>query len=139
SKKRLGRGLDALLSDSRATSAQESSAADATTETSDASVDAGAPAAATVVSSDGATVAATVAVDAVQPSPYQPRRYFDEEALADLSQSIKHSGLLQPIVVRQKATGGYELIAGERRLRAARMAGLTELPAIVRSVTDEEA
>ncbi|MEQ9452932.1 MAG: ParB/RepB/Spo0J family partition protein [Pseudomonadales bacterium] len=139
SKKRLGRGLDALLSDSRATSAQESSAADATTETSDASVDAGAPAAATVASSDGATVAATVAVDAVQPSPYQPRRYFDEEALADLSQSIKHSGLLQPIVVRQKATGGYELIAGERRLRAARMAGLTELPAIVRSVTDEEA
>lgn len=135
SKKRLGRGLDALLSDSRATSAQESSAADATTETSDASVDAGAPAAATAASSDGATVA----VDAVQPSPYQPRRYFDEEALADLSQSIKHSGLLQPIVVRQKATGGYELIAGERRLRAARMAGLTELPAIVRSVTDEEA
>ncbi|MEQ8691732.1 MAG: ParB/RepB/Spo0J family partition protein [Pseudomonadales bacterium] len=135
SKKRLGRGLDALLSDSRATSAQESSAADAPTETSDASVDAGAPAAATAASSDGATVA----VDAVQPSPYQPRRYFDEEALADLSQSIKHSGLLQPIVVRQKATGGYELIAGERRLRAARMAGLTELPAIVRSVTDEEA
>lgn len=135
SKKRLGRGLDALLSDSRATSAQESSAADATTDTSAAPVDAGAPAQSTAASSD----IATVAVDAVQPSPYQPRRYFDEEALADLSQSIKHSGLLQPIVVRQKATGGYELIAGERRLRAARMAGLTELPAIVRSVTDEEA
>ncbi len=80
-----------------------------------------------------------IVISEVTPSPYQPRRHFDEEALRDLANSISASGLLQPIVVREKAQGGYELIAGERRLRASELAGLTSVPAVIKTVTDEEA
>jgi ParB family chromosome partitioning protein len=70
-------------------------------------------------------------VDSIAPNPDQPRRHFAGESLAELAASIRMHGLLQPLVVR-RAPGGYQLIAGERRLRAARMAGLEEVPAIVR-------
>jgi ParB family chromosome partitioning protein len=72
----------------------------------------------------------------IRPNPSQPRREFDDEALLALSESVKARGILQPVVVRPLAGGNYELIAGERRLRAAVIAGLKEVPAIVR-VTDE--
>ena len=65
-----------------------------------------------------------------RPNPYQPRKYFSDEAISDLADSIRQVGLLQPINVRRVAAG-YELIAGERRLRACKMAGLTEIKAII--------
>ena len=76
----------------------------------------------------------------IEPDPDQPRKNFDEEALAALSASIAENGLLQPIAVRPKKAGpGYIIIAGERRWRAARMAGLEEVPVLVKEVTDEQA
>jgi ParB family chromosome partitioning protein len=77
-----------------------------------------------------------VAVSLVRPNPNQPRTEFDEDALLALSRSIAARGVLQPVVVRPLPGGSYELVAGERRLRAARMAGLDTIPAIVRE-TDE--
>ena len=77
-----------------------------------------------------------VAIALVRPNPTQPRTEFDEDALVALSQSIAARGVLQPVVVRPLAGGTYELVAGERRLRASRMAGLETVPAIVRE-TDE--
>ena len=79
----------------------------------------------------------TLAVSAIQPGRYQPRRHFDDAALDELAASIKTQGLLQPLVVRAVARGRYELIAGERRWRAAQRAGLTELPALVREVPEQ--
>ncbi|MEX2275553.1 MAG: ParB/RepB/Spo0J family partition protein [Actinomycetota bacterium] len=78
-----------------------------------------------------------IPVTAVAPNPKQPRTNFDDETLRSLSASIKEVGILQPIVVR-KAAGGYELVAGERRLRAAKLAGLATIPAVVRDVEDSE-
>src|SRR5712692_1003579 len=82
-----------------------------------------------------ATVLTLVPLGEVRPNPDQPRHYFDEEKLAELAASIKVHGLLQPIVVRL-GRGGFELIAGERRFRAAQIAGLDRLPALVREVED---
>jgi len=79
-----------------------------------------------------------VPVRAISPNPRQPRRRFEPEAGAGLAESIKAQGLLQPVVVRPKTSGGYELIAGERRLRAAKEAGIETLPALVRSAGDGE-
>ena len=75
----------------------------------------------------------------IEPDPGQPRKTFDNETLAELASSIAEHGLLQPIAVRPKAAGGYLIVAGERRWRACRMAGLTEAPVIVKDVTDEQA
>lgn len=72
-----------------------------------------------------------VAVDLVQPNPYQPRQHFDPDKLAELAQSIKDKGVLQPILVRRTETGDIFLVAGERRLRAAKLAGLDKIPAVV--------
>ncbi|PTX62416.1 Effector of nucleoid occlusion Noc [Melghirimyces profundicolus] len=77
-------------------------------------------------------------VTRVQPSPYQPRTVFDDERINELCQTIKTHGVIQPIVVRQVAEG-YELIAGERRLRAVKRMGMRTIPAIVREMTDTEA
>jgi ParB family chromosome partitioning protein len=77
-------------------------------------------------------------VDTIHPNPRQPRRRFEPEATAGLAASLRHQGVLQPIVVRPRAAGGYELVAGERRWRAAREAGLDSLPAIVREVDDRD-
>jgi ParB family chromosome partitioning protein len=76
-------------------------------------------------------------IDQVAPNRYQPRQTWNEDDLKDLAESIKAKGVIQPIVVR-KAASGFELIAGERRLRAAKLAGLAVLPAIVRPATDQE-
>jgi ParB family chromosome partitioning protein len=78
-----------------------------------------------------------VAVDEIEPNPNQPRKIFNSNALDELSASIKASGVIQPIIVRKQGTG-YQLVAGERRWRAARQAGLPRVPAIVREVTDAE-
>lgn len=72
----------------------------------------------------------------VRPNTYQPRRHFDEEALASLTASVRELGVLQPVLVRPAGEGQYELIAGERRWRAARRAGLSAIPAIVREAGD---
>lgn len=73
----------------------------------------------------------------IRSNPFQPRRIFDEEKLQELSESIKEHGLFQPIIVK-KSIKGYELVAGERRTKAAKLAGFTEIPAIIKDYTDEE-
>jgi ParB family chromosome partitioning protein len=77
-----------------------------------------------------------IPVTAIQPNRYQPRRHFDEAALSELADSIHEVGLLQPVLVRSDGEGGFELIAGERRWRAARRAGLQSIPALVRTTDD---
>ena len=81
----------------------------------------------------------TLPLREIEPDPGQPRKTFDDETLAELSASIAEHGLLQPIAVRPKPSGGYLIVAGERRWRASRMAGLTEVPVIVKDLTDEQA
>jgi ParB family chromosome partitioning protein len=78
-----------------------------------------------------------ISVDSVTPNPRQPRTYFDEDALEELTASLREVGLLQPIVVRELVPDQYELVMGERRWRASRMAGLTHIPAIVRDTADD--
>ena len=73
----------------------------------------------------------------LRPNPYQPRKLFDDEALMDLANSIKEHGVFQPIIVK-KSIKGYEIIAGERRVRASKIAGLAKIPAIIRDFTDEQ-
>ena len=77
-------------------------------------------------------------ISSIIKNPYQPRIVFDEEKLQELSQSIKENGVLQPIIVRKSSIIGYEILAGERRFRASQLAGLTEIPAIIRYLTDDE-
>src|SRR4051794_11820019 len=79
-----------------------------------------------------------VPLDLVRPNPRQPRRDFDEGALAELAESIRSRGVLQPVVVRPLAGGEYELVAGERRVRASELAGLQIIPAVVREADDWE-
>jgi len=106
-RRRLGRGLEALLGPSPTTAE---------------------------AAADGSLY--QIPLDQVRPNPFQPRRVFDEAALDELAASLKTSGLLQPIVVRTAAAGGYELIAGERRLRAADRLGWSDIGALVREVDD---
>jgi len=106
----LGRGLDALLGADRP--AHQSGAGDSL---------------------------ATVDIDALSPGRYQPRTRMDQSALEDLANSIKAQGLMQPILVRSVSPGSYEIIAGERRWRAARIAGMTAVPVVVREVGDNAA
>jgi ParB family chromosome partitioning protein len=108
--KGLGRGLDALLGDD---------AAPARRERDDA--------------------LRNLSIDELQPGKYQPRGHMEREALAELAESIKTQGVMQPILVRTRAQGGYEIIAGERRWRAARMAGLATVPALVKELSDSDA
>jgi len=79
-----------------------------------------------------------IPIDAITPNPHQPRREFAQEALEDLAASIKVRGVLQPVLVRPLGGRRYELVAGERRLRASRLAGLAEIPTLVREMTDQE-
>ncbi|MGH8957777.1 MAG: ParB/RepB/Spo0J family partition protein [Acidimicrobiia bacterium] len=81
---------------------------------------------------------AEVDIDEIRPNPQQPRGDFDDEALSGLAESIKSIGLLQPVVLRPDPDGGYFLVAGERRWRAARRAGLTRIPAVIRTSDDRE-
>jgi ParB family transcriptional regulator, chromosome partitioning protein len=81
----------------------------------------------------------TIAVEEIHPSPGQPRTRFDDARLDELAASIKTQGIIQPLIVRTRVDGGYELIAGERRWRAAQRAGLHEVPAVVRDVAPTQA
>jgi ParB family chromosome partitioning protein len=110
--KGLGRGLEALLGPT-ANESQQLSAADA------------AP--------------GVLKLDELVAGVYQPRKRMDEGALYELAESIKSQGIMQPILVRKLPSGGYEIIAGERRFRAAKLAGLTEVPVLVREVSDQNA
>ncbi len=80
-----------------------------------------------------------LSIDKLVPGQFQPRKHFDKEKIHELAQSIKENGILQPIVVRKRQAGGFEIIAGERRWRAAQVAGLHDIPAIIKSYTDQEA
>ncbi len=80
-----------------------------------------------------------VNINDIEPNRDQPRKFFDDEALKELSDSIAMHGVIQPLLVRPLSDGGYQLIAGERRWRASRMAGLTQVPVVVREMTDMEA
>ena len=120
-KKKLGKGLDALLSRP-------------TKVTSDSRV-----AEENVATSTVTQRVTEIAVAQIKPSPFQPRRVFAPEALDELATSIQHHGVLQPIVVRALPQGGFELIAGERRWRAAQQAGLQTIPVVQRDVSDREA
>lgn len=90
-----------------------------------------------VVESPPSDVIRYVGLASIVPSPYQPRRTFDSTSITQLAESIKHSGVMQPIIVRQKGAS-YELVAGERRWRAAQVAGIQQIPAIVRILSDEQ-
>ena len=87
----------------------------------------------------GGETLASLAIDALQPGRFQPRARIGQEALAELAESIKSQGVMQPILARPIGAGRYEIIAGERRWRAARMAGLAAVPALVREVPDRHA
>jgi ParB family chromosome partitioning protein len=118
-KRGLGRGLDALLGPTRADTAR--------------------PAAAPSVAPEGAEALRTVGVELLQRGKYQPRVDMHNESLEDLADSIRAQGVVQPILVRRVGTGGYEIIAGERRWRAAQLAGLQEVPVVVREMDDRAA
>lgn len=120
----LGKGLGALIPREASAATSEKSAPSA------ASGD-------TVEPPAMGAVYAELPIELIAPNPRQPRMVFDEDALAELVYSIKEIGLLQPVVVR-RAAEGYELIAGERRLRASKLAGLVEIPAIIRDTEDDD-
>jgi ParB family transcriptional regulator, chromosome partitioning protein len=120
-RKALGKGLHALLP------------ARTSTQTAPASTGAGRS---QEVARDGNVLLVPIA--RVYPTPNQPRRDFDPRAMLELSQSIEREGIIQPIIVRQTAPGEYQIIAGERRWRAASTAGLTEVPIIVRAADDQK-
>ena len=88
---------------------------------------------------DAAASAVTLPINEIEPNRDQPRKVFNEKALGELAASIEKNGVLQPLLVRPMSDGSYRLIAGERRWRAARMAGLHEVPVTIREMTDEEA
>ena len=75
----------------------------------------------------------------IEPNRHQPRKIFDEDALAELADSIAKHGVIQPLLVRPMPDGSYQLVAGERRWRASRMAGLTEVPVVIKELSDDEA
>lgn len=81
----------------------------------------------------------SIDVDLIERGPWQPREYFDEEALQELADSIATQGVVQPIVVREKAGGHFEIVAGERRWRAAQKAGLSQIPAVIKTFDDQTA
>ena len=87
---------------------------------------------------DDSSGAVTLKISDIEPNREQPRHDFDEETLRELADSIAQHGILQPLLVRPLPDGGYQLVAGERRWRAGRMAGLTEVPVIIREMTDSE-
>lgn len=93
---------------------------------------------ASVQADEGERVVHELPVESVAPNPLQPRQHFDEKGLQELADSIRANGVLQPVLVRRHGPDGYQLIAGERRLRAAKMAGLRTIPAIIRECSDRD-
>ena len=114
----LGRGLGALLND-----------ADTVAEKQVVPPTPPAPAAARINE---------IPLDAIEVNPFQPRSHFDQEALKELSESIKIQGIIQPITVRQLNAEKYQLISGERRFQASKLAGLKEIPAYIRTANDQQ-
>ena len=90
------------------------------------------------VRTDGSSAINEIEVDRIQPNPEQPRRTFDEETLGELAASIKELGIVQPLTLRDNGDGTYRILAGERRWRASRIAGLERVPAYVRTASDSE-
>lgn len=141
-KRGLGKGLGALIPTEDASSTGNERPPASTPKQARTEVVESAPAqSASLATNQSATdqgaVYAEIPVDALQANPRQPRTVFDEESLAELTFSITEIGLLQPVVVRRTADG-YELIAGERRLRACQEAGMSTIPAIIRTTDDTE-
>jgi ParB family transcriptional regulator, chromosome partitioning protein len=124
----LGRGLGALI--------REPEAPIPTTPSLDAAYSVAASGTAVASAREVSTTPLEVDIDLIDPSPYQPRTRFREEALAELTRSIQASGIIQPLVVRSMGSR-FQLIAGERRWRAAQRAGLGKVPAIIRQIPDE--
>jgi ParB family chromosome partitioning protein len=120
----LGRGLGALIREPEPPPAAPTGGAAAATATAPARTPSGWQA---------------VDIDLIDPSPYQPRTRFHEESLAELARSIHSTGIVQPLVVRHVGGSRFQLLAGERRWRAAQIAGLTRVPVVVREVSDEKA
>lgn len=120
----LGKGLGALLSDTPDINRDRNSSS------TDASVSENPSAALGAIS--------TIKVNQIEVNPFQPRFEFDEEALKELSESIQLQGLIQPITVRQLSANSYQLISGERRLRASKLAGIHEIPAYIRTANDQQ-
>jgi len=117
SRKALGRGLEALIP----TGVQ------------------GATSAATLPPPDSSSHGLQeIPISEIGANPYQPRKRFDDEAIKELAASIKATGVLQPVLVRRDGADGYQLVAGERRLRASHLAGLVRIPAVVKTVSDQE-
>ena len=115
----LGKGLGALLGDiDAAPVAQETRIATVT------------------VAPDSPVAVNEIALDKIVPNPFQPRQNFDEEALTELSESIRTLGIIQPLTLREMPEGRYQIISGERRYRASQMAGLTQVPAYIRKADD---
>ena len=79
-----------------------------------------------------------ISLDKIKVNPYQPRQFFDDEQLQSLAASIRRKGVFQPILVQKLADGAYQLVAGERRMRASQIAGLTKIPAIITNFSKEE-
>ena len=135
-KSRLGRGLSSLIPPSAKI------AVTPRTEGSPAAVTAPAPTAPAPaepeVNSAAEDGVQQIAIDKIIANTYQPRSEFDQAALEELTASVQAHGVLQPVMVRPHGGGRFELIAGERRFRAARQAGLTRIPAVIRQMTDEE-
>lgn len=115
-KRGLGRGLDALLGPKGAVSQVQATTA--------------------VIEPLPGEVLRKLPVGQLQPGKYQPRREMDEGKLSELADSIKSQGVIQPILVRQLPAGNYEIVAGERRWRASQLAGLDEVPVVVRELED---
>lgn len=88
---------------------------------------------------ENSSSAVKLGINEIEPNRDQPRKIFDEKALEELANSIKQNGIIQPLLVRPMSDGSYQIVAGERRWRAARVAGLTEVPVTIREMTDEEA
>src|SRR5687768_15426624 len=122
-KKALGRGLSALLSDN---SAEDKLEVDIQSPAS--------PQQKGVVASG----IAEIPIEEIEVNPFQPRTHFDQEALQELSESIKVHGIIQPITVRRLTTNQYQLISGERRFQASKLAGLKTIPAYIRSANDQQ-
>ena len=120
----LGRGLEALLSDTPNIAREQQQRNNHSSITDNPSAALGS--------------ISHIKINQVEVNPYQPRFEFDEDALKELSESIKLQGLIQPITVRQMGQNVYQLISGERRLRASKMAGMTEIPAYIRTADDQQ-
>src|SRR6185369_1600197 len=119
-KKALGRGLSALLSDSEG----EKSEVENTSPS--------------IVAEAQTSNLNEIPIEEIETNPFQPRQYFDQEALKELAESIKVHGIIQPITVRKLSKNQFQLISGERRYQASKLAGLKSIPAYIRSANDQQ-